>query len=199
MPVDVGGAFGSGGVLEGLGDILGKPDTAAIDDIAEQLEAITRAEQARRLQLQEPLRQTLFGGPEGEGDLGTFLTTGELPVSLRTPFTATQEAIAEQGQNVRQDIVSRVGARGGQLRNLLTRQRLSEARQQAQLPLLEQPLRNALFQQALGTAVGQEFPIVSGFGTAGNLLGLSGHLDLAFKEQARETGQAFGLGAAGGG
>lgn len=208
MPFDETSLFGggggsSGGILDrglfgtlGIGELLGKPDTENIEELAEQLGAITAAEQARRLQLQEPLRRTLFGTEETPGEFGRFLSSGQLPEALRVPFTATQEAIAEQGANVREDIVSRVGARGGQLRELLTQQRLSEARQQAQLPLLEQPIRNALFQQALGTAVGQEFPIVPGFGVAGNLFGTAEGLQLAFKENiANAAGGVSGFAA----
>lgn len=208
-----------GGVLGslGIGQLLGKPDVGAFEDLSEDLEDISALEQARRLGLQEPLRQSLFGRevppgaapPRGStpqealdffqrterGDVGQFLATGEIPVSLRVPYQLHSEAIAQQGQNAREDIVRTVGARGGQLRELLGEQRLSEAQQQAQIPLREAPLRQSLFQQALGTAVGQEFPIVPGFGVAGQIRGTGEELNLEFKSNLISLAQ---IGAQGG-
>ena len=203
------GQKSGGGILDtlGIGGLLGKPDVAAFEDTAHAVEAISALEHARRLDLQEPLRARLFGGQVdvgGEagdhfrnfrGDFPHFLDTGELPVSLRAPYQLHSEGIAQQGQQARGDIVRNVGARGGQLTNLLAQQRLSEAQQQAQIPLLEQPLREALFQQALGTAVGNDFPIVQGFGVSGSVRHAGEALNLEFKQNLISVA---GLAAGGG-
>ena len=204
------GQKSGGGILDtlGIGGLLGKPDVAAFEDTAHAVEGIAALEHARRLGLQEPLRTRLFGGTVDvggsagdhfrhyRGDFPTFLDTGELPTALRAPYQLHSEGIAQQGQQAREGIVKNVGARGGQLTQLLGEQRLSEAQQQAQIPLLEQPLREALFQQALGTAVGNDFPIVTGFGVSGQVRHAGESLNLQFKDQLLS---AAGAGAALGG
>jgi hypothetical protein len=204
------GQKSGGGILDtlGIGGLLGKPDVAAFEDTAAALEGISALEHARRLGLQEPLRARLFGGSVDvggsggdhfrnfQGDFPRFLDTGELPTALRAPYQLHSEAIAQQGQQARGDIVRNVGARGGQLTQLLGQQRLSEAQQQAQIPLLEQPLREALFQQALGTAVGNDFPVVQGFGTSGQIRYGGEELNLQFKSQLLSAA-SLGVGAGG--
>jgi hypothetical protein len=214
-----------GGAKQPLSDAIGKPRVERFDDWAELIGDISELEQGRRLALQEPLRTELFGGtrevtvpiPERfrgllpgdpqagrqtiqiEGAIPSFLRTGEIPEPLAVPYQLHHEAIAQQGQQAREDIVRSVGARGGQLKDLLGEQRLSEAMQRARVPLLEADLRNALFQQALGTAVGQEFPIVQGFGTAGDIQFQGEDLNLRFKEQfTSNLGFAAGGGFGGG-
>jgi hypothetical protein len=202
-----------GGPKQPLGDAIGKPRVEHFDELSEMIGDISEAEQARRLALQEPLRVELFGGlrtPESlgrertggftgqrtRGAFAEFLQEGTLPVSLQMPYQLYNEALASQGQQARQNIIARSGARGGQLTDLLAQANLAEAQSRAQIPLLEGDVRNALFQQALGTAVGQEFPVVQGFGTAGNIAYQGEDLNLRFKEQFTSN---IGFAAGGGG
>jgi hypothetical protein len=122
-------------------------------------------------------KPTITGTPGG-GQIPTFLATGVLPPALQAPFQLQSEAIASQGQQARQDLLGRVPARGGEMNQLLAQQRLSEAQQQAQIPLASLPLRQQLFNDTLRAALGQEFPVSQTLAGANAPLRGSGQLHL---------------------
>jgi hypothetical protein len=76
-----------------------------------------------------------------------------LPEPLRLPYQLYNEDLALQGRAAREDIRRTIGARGGQLTDLLAENRLAEAMARAKIPLQEGPIRTGLFNTLLGASL----------------------------------------------
>lgn len=89
------------------------------------------------------------------GALPYYFNTGPsvLPEPLRLPYQLYNEDLARQGQAAREDLRRTVGARGGQLTQLLGESRLQEAMARAKIPLQEGPIRTGLYNSLLGAAL----------------------------------------------
>lgn len=125
----------------------------------------------------------------GPGQLLSFLETGALPEALDIPFTATRENLEDQFSVAREQLLSTIPARGGQLNALLAELGTSRARAVGELPLRALPLRESLFNQALQIAAGSPVQAASVLGQAG-ALEQQRAAQAAANQQA--AGQAFG-------
>lgn len=113
-------------------------------------------------------------------------TGGTIPPSLLPAFAPLREATEAQFETARENILARTGARGGQLTQALTDIELG--RSQA-IGALEAPLRESLFNQALGIAFGQPAQSTAGLSAAGQ--SLTQLASIASAQQAAQ-GQAGG-------
>jgi hypothetical protein len=100
----------------------------------------------------------------------SFLQTGQLPLALNVPFTSVRENLEDQFGVARENILSRIPMRGGQLYQSLADVEHQRARAIGQIPMLELPTRQTLFSQALQAAT--QSPIEA----AGQLGGIAGQL-----------------------
>lgn len=105
----------------------------------------------------------------GTGQIPDFLNTGELPLSLDMPFTATRENLEDQFGVAREQVLRGVPARGGQLNSILADLESGRARAVGELPLRELPIRQNLFSQAMQIASGSPVQAAGIAGSAGAL------------------------------
>ncbi|MGI9298573.1 MAG: hypothetical protein ACR2QC_11860 [Gammaproteobacteria bacterium] len=171
-----GGIDPLGGITGGGFDVKGK-------GASRESQLALQGSQRELAELQALIAQTLFQDTQGIRDasiqgLEGFLETGELPESLQVPFGSVRSDIASQGSRVREDIIGRSGARGGQLTDALISQRINEAGEQGRVGLLELPTRERLFNQAVSVGTGapsQAVPAASaasaGFANVSNQIG----------------------------
>ena len=145
----------------------------------------------------EVIRQAILAprGPAQPADLAPepvapqpAVTTegGALPPSLLPAFAPLREATEAQFDVARQNIIGRTGARGGQLREAL---RDLEVNRAQAIGGLEAPLRQGLFNQALGVSFGQIPAIQAGLGAAGSSLA---QIAGAQMQQQAASGEATG-------
>lgn len=157
---------------------------------------LTSGEQAALKSERRALQEGSGGIPATPGTPGLlpdFLQTGNLPLALDMPLTSYREGIEDQFQNVEQNIINSVGAKGGQLRDLLADAQISRARSVAEIPLRSLPLREGLFNQALQIASGSPVQAASVAGNAGSLFNA---LDIQEARQTQQLGQGLGSTAA---
>jgi len=131
------------------------------------------------------LEGEIGGTPAQPGQLTSFLGEGTLPQALQFPFASSRDALENQFGVAREATISRTGARGGQLVDALGDLEQGRARAVGQLPLLELPLRESLFNQSLQIASGS--PVA-----ASSVAGASGDLFSRISAQAAQEQQAFG-------
>ncbi len=140
--------------------------------VAEQQEDISAELFAQSGPLRDALLGTFRDDEEGgvEGGLfSSFLETGELPEFLQTSFASSRDAIEAQFANSDEAILSRIGARGGQLRDLRARNLFERNQAVGDLELAELPTRQALLADALGIAQGFPATALSGLASSGGL------------------------------
>lgn len=178
----------------GRGGELVERDTG--DDVGSS-EVLRQLTPGRRAQLEAERAGLLGAGgtPAQPGLLPDFLATGTLPPALQAdiPFTGAREALEQQFQNVDEATIASIGARGGRLQDLQAenqrRRAIAIGDLDLQEGLQESTIRQNLFAQSLGAALGTPPQSIAGLSGAGANFGTLANI--TSREQLAQ-GQALG-------
>lgn len=203
----MGGTFGrvlSGIATGGLSEVgraaFPRPDTRNQEELA-----ATQAQIAMQLFGEtQGLRSELFGSaategsPATPGQLGTFLSSGELPTALDFDRSgAVRDTLEQQFANAREGIISGTPARGGQLNDLLAESEFRRALGIGQAEFAQQEQENdlsaQLFSQILGVSTGIPQTSLAGLGSASASFG---NISAIQQQASAQQGQALGSAAA---
>lgn len=146
----------------------------------EQKVASTRHQEELAM-IQGQIAQDIYNQTQGLRDLGTgqltrFLRTGESPAAISPVFGQLyregRQDLEDQYKVARQQILNETPSQGGQLNQQLANLAMNRARAASGLRTsIEAPLREQLFQGALGIGYGQPPIALSGLSSAGSQFG----------------------------